>query len=530
MSTNEPHEIDICVLCALAEEADQLKKAFQDASAKIFQGQPPVVFKRYYNEHLKRDYDYTTIKNVAEEQVSVLVTWLPENGPMETGIQLHSLLKEFNPLFAAMTGICAGDREKVQLGDIIVADRAYLCDVGKMIEGKNGPGFLRDTQMWSLPTEVLHFVRGFNNWKQVVKKEKRPPSMHQQRDWLLNRLLAPDTSRIGDIPETELEEHVPDLRKVIQELRKGGPDAYLTSDRRLNSPDRIRELRFERVFPFKDAPQPAVYIAPMASGSAVRADNPFEEIRVPVRGTRAVEMEGAAFYRTLKDFESIQYLLVKGVCDYADKEKDDSYHDYAGKISALYLLAFLREYVTSSRFPSIRIREKAQEAPLDTPILAGQEQSSTQEPQNGLNLFYSYAPKDEEMCQELGKHLVMLKRKGLIRQSYANDISAGLSKDAVRLLEQAQIILLLISPDFMSTDELYDKHLKKAFELQKEGKARIVPVLLRPTNLKETPLEDVIVIPRYDKPINKWSNKDEAYLSVSEEIRKVIEEFKKSKG
>jgi nucleoside phosphorylase len=528
MSTSTHQQFDICILCALPEEAERLKEAFQDASAKIFKDQLPVVFKRSYNTYLRRNYDYTTITNVVGEQLSVLVTWLPENGPMETGIQLYSLLQEFNPLFAAMTGICAGDREKVKLGDIIVADRAFSYDTGKVIHGKDGSELLRDTQMWSLPTEVLQAVKGFSAWKQVVKEEKRPPSIHQQRDWLLNRLLAPNTLRIDDIPEPELEEHIPDLIKVIQELRKDGPDAYLTSDRRLNNPDKVRELRYEVVFPFKDAPQPAVYIAPMASGSAVRADNPFEEIRVPVRGTRAVEMEGAAFYRTLKEFGSIQYLLVKGVCDYADKEKDDSYHDYAGRISALYLFAFLREHVTSSRFPYMRLQEKAQETSFDPSISPEQDQSSTQPVQNGLNLFYSFAPEDEDMRQELEKHLVLLmaKRGGPIRKAYANNIHAGLSNNAAVFLAQAQIILLLISPRFIADDNLYEMQLKRAFELQRAGNARIVPILLRPTELRGTPLADVVVLPKYKPPISEWKSKDAAYYEVSKGIREVVESFK----
>jgi nucleoside phosphorylase len=528
MSTSEHQQFDICILCALPEEAERLKEAFSHASKEFYKDQPPVVFERSRNSHLKRIYDHTTITNSVGEQLNVLVTWLAGNGPLEAGLQLHPLLEEFKPYFAAMTGICAGDQEKVRLGDIIVAERAYLYDVGKMIAGNDGPELQRDTLMWSLPTEILQFVQGFSDWKQVVKEEPRPPSMHQQRDWLLSKLLNPDTLRIDDIPLLELEKHVPDLVMIIQELRKGGADAYLTSDRKLNNPDRVRGLRFETVFPFKDALQPAVHIASMASGSTVRADNPFKEIRVPVRGTRAVEMEGAAFYRTLKEFGDTQYLLVKGVCDYADKDKDDTYHDYAGRISALYMFAFLKEYVTSSRFPGIAKRQEA--LPSISNVLAP-EQVSVQRPQNGLNLFYSYAPEDEKMSQDLRKHLVMLtvSRNGPVQELYANKIGVGLSNNAAALLEQAQIILLLISADFMATDDLYNKQLKKAFDLQKAGKAHIIPILLRPTELGESRLADVVILPRNKLPISEWKSKDAAYTATVKEIKVVIEEFIKSR-
>ena len=46
--------------------------------------------------------------------------------------------------------------------------------------------------------------------------------------------------------------------------------------------------------------------------------------------------------------------MVKGVSDYGDKDKDDSYHGYASAVSALYMLSLVREYVTSQRIQSLR--------------------------------------------------------------------------------------------------------------------------------------------------------------------------------
>lgn len=517
MSTSAHQQFDICILCALPEEAERLKEAFEEASTNIFKDQSLIKFQPGYSRNLRRDYSYAVITNRVGEQLSVLVTWQADNGPMETGLQAQQLFEEFQPRFAAMTGICAGDREKVKLGDIIVASRAYLYDVGKIVEGKDGHPELRpDNPMWSLPTEVLQAAKGFNAWKQVVEKEPRPLSLHQQRDWLLDTLLETTALKVDNIPLQKLNEHAPDWKKIIRELRQGDDKAFLTNERTLKDYARVLDLRFEDGFPFKDPTQPEVYIAPMASGSTVRADNPFNEIHTSVRGTLAVEMEGAAFYRTFKEFDKIHYLLVKGVCDYADKEKDDSYHDYAARISALYLLAFLRDYVTSSRFPGIGKRQ-------ETPPL----QVSVQKPQNGLNLFYSYAPEDEKMSQELKKHLVMLtsSRGGPVQELYANKVSAGLSNDATALLEQAQVILLLISSDFMATDDLYNKQLKRAFELQEAGKARIVPILLRPTELGKNRLTEVVILPRDKPPISEWKSKDAAYTETVKEIKTVIQEF-----
>jgi WD40 repeat protein/nucleoside phosphorylase len=106
-------------------------------------------------------------------------------------------------------------------------------------------------------------------------------------------------------------------------------------------------------YPAAEPHPPTVHchIKPLASGSAVRRDNPFQDIQVPVRGAIAIDMEGAAFGRVMSSHPPIPWLIVKGVSDYADVEKDDSYHDYAMHAAALYALSVLQAYVTSERLP-----------------------------------------------------------------------------------------------------------------------------------------------------------------------------------
>ena len=89
----------------------------------------------------------------------------------------------------------------------------------------------------------------------------------------------------------------------------------------------------------------------------------------------------------------------------------------------------------------------------------------TTEPTTPLNVFYSYAHRDEKLRNELGKHLNPLKREGLIVDWYDRDISAGTDWEyAIHAhLNTAHIILLLISPDFLASDYCYslDKNQKQ---------------------------------------------------------------------
>lgn len=333
---------DVCVVCALDEEA----QAFIDVLTERCE----VTCNVGLSIRNRREYRYATIDNNQGDPLNILVSWPPSYGPVEISIHLSSVLEEFKPRFIAMTGICAGDKSKVKLGDLVVADRAFFYDSGKMVQGRKGTAEqLYDTNTYHPDQNVLQSARMFHDWQPIAATIARPVSKRQQREWLLNMLLEEGISRVDDIPLEALQQHAPAWRQIVYELQHR-PDCYLTRERRLIDKAQIAELRFRKdTFPFKDPAFPACYIAPMASGSAVRSDNPFKHIQVPVRGTAAIDMEGAAFYRAVADHPGLRSLLVKGVCDYADSDKDDAYHHYAATLSAIYMVAFIKVYVTTDR-------------------------------------------------------------------------------------------------------------------------------------------------------------------------------------
>jgi nucleoside phosphorylase len=342
---------DVCIICALAVEA----RAFM----RVLTQQCNVQFEQGYSIRNKYGYRYAPIQNDRGEPLTIHVSWPPNYGPVEAGLHLRSVLEECSPRFAAMTGICAGDKEAVHLGDIVVAERAFTYDNGKFtIDSHGRQVYLHDTITYQPRPEVLQFARMFDQWElAVVSIPRRPRSKRQQREWLLNKVQE-TTGRVDEIEEQELRKYAPGWRKIVNELQEGS-NPYLSLERALINPARVQELRYGREeFPFKDPPRPACHIQSMASGSAVRADHPFNSIQIPVRGTVTIDMEGATFYRTLANFPAIHALLVKGVSDYADGDKDDTYHRYAASVSAAYILSFIKEYVTKERLPVADSRER----------------------------------------------------------------------------------------------------------------------------------------------------------------------------
>lgn len=81
-------------------------------------------------------------------------------------------------------------------------------------------------------------------------------------------------------------------------------------------------------------------------------------------------------------------------------------------------------------------------------------------------LFFSYSHKDEDLRDELEVHLSGLKRQGLVDVWHDRRIDAGenWSQKIGEHLEQAELILLLVSPDFIASEYCYGVELERALE------------------------------------------------------------------
>jgi TIR domain/NACHT domain len=145
------------------------------------------------------------------------------------------------------------------------------------------------------------------------------------------------------------------------------------------------------------------------------------------------------------------------------------------------------------------------------------------EKHRGIIIFYSYASADGQWRDQLAAHLSQLKRDEVIEELYDHLILPGgeLSSVRERMLHSAQIILLLISADFLNSDACQDE-MQQALECHRQGKARVVPVIVRPCAWQHSPVGDLQPLPRCGKPIAAWKNPDEAFLSVVKELRKII--------
>jgi len=150
----------------------------------------------------------------------------------------------------------------------------------------------------------------------------------------------------------------------------------------------------------------------------------------------------------------------------------------------------------------------------------------TVEAKNIINVFYCYASEDKGLRDELDKQLQSLARQYPLSIWDESEIGPGREweKEIQEKLDSAHIILLLISPDFMSSDDLYGREMPRAIERHRAGEAYVIPVILRPVDWQGAPFSNLLVLPKGARPVTTWPDRDEAFLDVAKGIRKVVDE------
>lgn len=149
-----------------------------------------------------------------------------------------------------------------------------------------------------------------------------------------------------------------------------------------------------------------------------------------------------------------------------------------------------------------------------------------------VNLFFSYSHKDEELRNELETHLTLLKRQGVISSWHDRRITAGTNIDQSisNELESSEIILLLVSANFLASDYCYEKEMKRALEKHENGTAVVIPVILHPTDWHPAPFGHLRATPTDGKPISMYANQHEAFSIVAKDVRSAVGALKLSEN
>ena len=143
-------------------------------------------------------------------------------------------------------------------------------------------------------------------------------------------------------------------------------------------------------------------------------------------------------------------------------------------------------------------------------------------------VFVSFSHKDDKYRMQLESQLTLLQRKGYVDWWTDMRLLPGTEWEAeiLRRLDEADIILCLVSIHFLASEFCWSKELRRAIERHRAGSARVIPVFVRVCQFQETPIELLQGVPHSSKPIFKWADRHQAWAEVAKGIQKVVQDWR----
>ncbi|AVO47089.1 hypothetical protein [Phreatobacter cathodiphilus] len=322
---------DVLLITALKEEYDAAKRAFGANGV----GGDGVHHWTEFDAATNLPYERGVFLYGGQALFSISIARASRMGGIETGHFTARIVDNLRPGCLVMCGVCAGNPGDVALGDVVVSELAYQYDEGKREAG----GFVGDHRQSAVG----------DNWRRAAESlqpDTLPsfgqPSPDESRFWLLQTLHAGADARNHPARpryfgrgawKATIERLLAD--KIIE---FDGPSLTLTPAGKAE----VQNSLIVDVDPPERLPF-AIKVGPIASGNVVVKDGvTWDKLKaMGVRSVIGLEMEAAAVARVALAAKVPEWLVVKGVMDYADPNKDDRYKPFAARASAEVLRAFL---------------------------------------------------------------------------------------------------------------------------------------------------------------------------------------------
>ena len=143
----------------------------------------------------------------------------------------------------------------------------------------------------------------------------------------------------------------------------------------------------------------------------------------------------------------------------------------------------------------------------------------------GIKIYTIYADEDKIHKQRLDTQLASYKRSGMMDLWDKDRIYATTELTQQKInnyIDTAQIILLLVSPNFSASEECATE-MDRAMLRRKDHKTIVIPIYIRPTDWPAAPFEGLLSLPRDKRPVTSWPKADEAWYSVAVDIRRACD-------
>jgi len=365
---------DVLFVVALQDELDSLEDLLEKRGMKV----------REARDSAGQTLKWCTVEDIHHKERVFAMARATDMGETAAASAASRLIAELSrvgrPRCIAMTGICGGNSRKVRLGDLVVADRLFKFDDGKIEALKERSDTLAERDVFSdirtfiLPPLVRRDLEVFSKeWNKSpgdsgdLTLMKRPQSMTQLKYWYLFQLGCSGSSGLEiDVLKKRSQSEEREWDGVLDTLlairpsisEKEAPElgtgwVHLKRNRLvltgIGKEAFYRLAATRRDKPWNvDRDRSRVVLGPMATGARVQKDETLvDHLKKLLRDIMAVEMEGAAIAAVAHE-NSIPCIVVKGVVDHLDRNKDDMFRIYASRLSAAFLIEFFLHYGASS--------------------------------------------------------------------------------------------------------------------------------------------------------------------------------------
>jgi nucleoside phosphorylase len=351
---NTNDEVDVLLICALKDEYDQVLKVTKGLIGSQWEEKNDSISGR-----IIADAEFQT---QGDTKIKVRTTYIGFMGREQAQAIASQAISAQPVKCIAMSGICAGRRGKVQLGDVVLADRLWSYDAGKSVVEDGKEVFQGDALQYR-PSEI--YVQHMQNIKTSddnVWVSTRPNLTYEmQENWVLKQLL----NHCDPLQHSDVTTNCPDWTEVIQRLwqRK-----WVDKLMHIMDSGRIHIEKTSTLYPH-ELPCSAnfqIHVAPMTTGATVKEDKEiFSTLAGSARKVLALDMEASGL-AALAEAHDIPVLIAKGVSDFGDTFKDDRYREFGARASAEVLIKLLRDtshlYIKNKDNSSLSVGIKSTEA------------------------------------------------------------------------------------------------------------------------------------------------------------------------
>lgn len=163
------YENELAVICALSEELDYVKKSLLG----VVQIKVPFDDFIYFKGHYEKD----------GKNISVIATCSTQMGMVAASTLTTKVIYNFCPKYIVMTGIAAGVKNKVGMGDAIIAEYTWDYGAGKEVVDDNGDKKHKNTiQQIHIDAALSNMVRQLQLDEEFAKDVKKNAKMKKPKN------------------------------------------------------------------------------------------------------------------------------------------------------------------------------------------------------------------------------------------------------------------------------------------------------------------------------------------------------------